>query len=573
MSGLLIISLIIGCATQANAQFSWGTRTGLQVSTLHFNKNDDFVNRKSSYLIPGFYFEQVVGKQTKLSLDLQFSNKGYTSVASTEGRYNLQYFSFPLLVSYKLNDVISIYAGPDISLQVGSHSIVNHEIIPNDLFKQPLDFGIRGGLAFQISSNYSLMLTYIHGLSNTINPDLLTGRRPVFASDDKITNRSLQVSLSTAFSIPKNQKNSSVSFSLRQGVLNSSIYVLGDNGLTNETESGKIIGYEAGLEAKIGIQKYFFINTGLIYNQKGGKFIDDKAVRINYLSVPILFGISPILEKEITFSVEGGLSLNKQINSDNPYEAITPNITSYTNTASFLYGFELEAPIKNRTSLFLSYRNIVDQSRFLAGEDNNGNQYYDFNFKSESFSIGLRLKAGNRKIMDRETPFENHSSIGLKGGISVNTLQYKNQPASYNSRSSAAFGWLAGMYFKIRLGQRFAFIPEIQYTTTQFFNSFDNPLMLSYALNKKYEVETGLKWSINQSKNIDEFDGYVVYTSKPVDLGLNFGIKHKINRKISVGVRYHHGLVDMISWYDSQGYRLSTSGYNRNLQLAAYYSF
>lgn len=571
---LLFISLLIGCAGQTNAQFRWGTRTGLQISTLHSNKVNDFVNSKLSFLVPGFYFEHSVSERLKLSIDIQYTNKGFISNGFINNeaksiRHPLQYLSFPIAIEYSFNKTLSVFAGPEISRLLSSHFIVNNETVSNDFFKMPWDFGIKGGVSLQLSPDYRLAVSYIHGLRNTINPELTGGIGNVIPSDLKMTNRSFQLSLSTAFSIPQNQRNSFASFSLRQGIVNSNIVGTGVYNLTNgeESESAPVLGYEAGLEAKIGIQKYFFINTGLLYSQIGGKFPDDQRIRMDILSVPVLFGVSPILEKEITLSIEGGVILNTAIKTNNPYEEDFSYAIKHNNSASFMYGFELEAPIKEKMSFFFSYRNALYPSRFLEWEDG------ELEFNRESFTVGLRLKTNERKKVDRETAFDNRSSIGFKGGFSFNVLQYKNQTASTASGSELKLGGLAGMYFKIRLGQRVAFIPEIQYSATPFFKSFDNPLMVSFALDKKSSIEGGVRWSIIGSQEVEVNDDYIIQTGRPVDFGWDLGLKYAINSKVSIGTRYHHGLADIISWYDSQGLHLDGNGFNRNVQIAAYYSF
>jgi len=222
--------------------------------------------------------------------------------------------------------------------------------------------------------------------------------------------------------------------------------------------------------------------------------------------------------------------------------------------------------------LFLSYRNSWDGGRFYEWDYGGLSETYELISKSESLSLGIRLHTNTVK-KTRDIDDDNHSSIGLKAGGNFSTMVYANPPVGEESNNGVQTGAHLGMYFKIRLGKRFALTPELVYIHKQEnFNSVEIPVMLSYIFTKQISIEGGLQLGLLPSQKIRTINVYEESISKGADLGWNAGLKRQISKKFAVGCRYYQSLKNITSWYES-GVPVATSGSNRNLQLSGYCSF
>lgn len=580
--GLLLVTFSLDLL----AQFSWGVRTGFQTNTLRFNNEPGLYNWKTGYLIPGLYFQQDFLDNTALSLDLQFANKGFVSRYSeftglafkfVELKQSLGYIALPLLFHYKPTTDFSAFLGPEFGILVSSSYIENGERVSDDgLFTNPFDFGISGGVSYQISEGYRLMLRYTHGLSNVLEKDVVrfnvNGQSIVNAETAgyKFTNRALQLTLSSEFNISEQEQSTRVSYGIRQGISSYYIFDRGQSAI-GAKNIDKRIGFETGLELRFIFRKYFFLSTGINYLQKGGQLQGDDPVKLNYLSLPLIIGVSPIKTDMLTVSIETGLGFDRQIKAVNPYENSTTNEfhTAYKNVGSLMYGFEVSTDAINKLTMFLSYRKWEDA------------RFYDQNYSRElvtngqSLSIGVRIRPDKR---NRPEPteaeiadYDNVSAVGLKAGVNFSSVLYKMQPSDLNKSGEGVLGGHFGVYFKIRLGKRFALTPELNYIRKQPNHiAFENPFMLSYAFKNRMAIEAGPQWNIDLTNDSRVVGDYVEGIATPMDLGVNAGVRYRVSQKMALGLRFYHGLNDIYSLHEN-GTRLPAIGYNRNLQLTTYY--
>jgi hypothetical protein len=546
-------------------------RFGLQGSNLHFNKEPDAFSKKVTYLIPGFYFEQELSEKTAISLDIQYASKGFYA---NQLRYTLPYITSPLLFHYKPSSNFSLFAGPEIGLKLLTSYVENDERIKEEsIFTKRLDLGISGGFSYQLTKGYSLMLRYTHGLSNVLGKDIvLLDANDKEIEEAKFTNRTLQLSLSSQVSISHEEKKTKMYYGIRQGITAFTIYgsgveVVGGNNAVLK----KRIGFETGLELRFIFQKYFFLTTGLNFQQKGGQINGDNPVELNYFSIPVIIGVSPIKTDFFTLSLEGGIGFERQVKSQNPYYfPNNPDATEHIDAASYMHGFEISTDAIKRLTLFLSYRKWSD-ARFLELDTRNN----ELLTKGETFSAGIRFRP-EKKIQSKSEDsdvavYDNVSAIGLKGGFNINRAVYENQPAYFDNNSSLELGAHVGIYFKIRLSKRFAFTPELQYTKKQsHLTAIENPFILSYAFKNRFTFETGPQWGLILNSNLKilpAYDEYVTIT----DLGMNAGLRYRISQKVSITARYYHGLKDIYGWIGKDGVSIPVNGYNRNLQISTYY--
>jgi len=328
VKNIFLVLIVLLSSHNLFAQFSWGVRTGVQYSTISFNKDRYGSTPRLAYLTPGLYFEQQLNSSTMLSADIQYTNKGLLRGSLTQDRYTLQYLSVPILFHYKPTNDFSFFVGPEFGLRLGGSFVIDGErISDSDLFTKHYDIGASGGITLQISPEYKLMFRYTHGLVNILdeNYQVFDNVSGIYKNARdigyKFTNRSFQLSFSSAFVIPKSEGKKSVSFGLRQGVSFSTVYGSGVDDISGHkgSISNTRIGYESGIDVRVAIQKYFFFSTGVSYLQRGGQIENDQVLKINYVSLPLIFGISPILTNDFALSIEGGLGINKQLKFQNPY--------------------------------------------------------------------------------------------------------------------------------------------------------------------------------------------------------------------------------------------------------------
>lgn len=596
---LILIILLSALTTSLFAQSMWGTRTGIQSSTLHFSKASEWAGWKVAYLIPGVYVEHPIGEKFSISTELQFANKGFKwkgnllyggLVAGTGSHnYNMPYIVFPVLAQFRLAEQISVYAGPELGVKLNSSIVIDGErIVDNSVFTRPFDFGIKSGLSYHITKKYQLNFGYTHGLSNVIGKDV-----EVF--DDlgnalgnarslgyKFTNRVFSVSFSSAFSLPDNDQVSNiwraVSFGFRQGISTYTLYGSGVNLIDQNGLSQKArIGYEAGVELHVDLFKHLYLTTGFNLSYKGGQLGADDPVKAKYVSIPILIGVSPIKTNLLAISIEGGVGLNRQIQLVNPYQDYLLPLyegSNYPNTGGFIYGFEVSTDAVKNLTLFLSYRNIWDESRFFELESQQLKNSYEFVNRGQSFSLGVRLK----RVKPKESidtfasdEYGNESGVRIKAGGNFTHTELKNGPSNVEN-SMQEFGVNSGFSFKIRLGTRFSFIPELQYTIRQeHLNAIENPLMLSYALGRHTSIESGVQWGILLKRGERLTSGYQENIAKPLDIGLSAGMMYRVGRKVNLGIRYYHGMTDIYSLYQN-GVQIPASGFSRSFLVSTYYT-
>lgn len=401
----LVILLLSLCPVYA--QFSWGTRTGVHFSTLHsFHRGNDryeafsrWNDWKSSVLVPGFYFDYRFNEELSLSTGLQFANKGYRwpgdqSTNNSSYIYHLPYVTVPLLVNLNL-DRWSFFVGPEVGYKfLSSFEIGDTRTLDEEIFINSVDLGISGGVGYELAPGYRLSARYTSGITNVVGKNTEVSH-PLGSFGNAreegfiYQNRSVQLFLETSFRYTdQKEKKRQFAFDVRQGI---SSYTLFDTGVEmlnpQRVPIQRRVGYEAGLEMRITIKKYFLFGTGVNYLQQGGQLPGEEPLRVNYISVPIMIGISPIVMNDFSFSVQGGLGIHHQVMLHNPYRKyFTSDYDRETDfSSSLFYGFEAAIRISEKFSAFLNYRNHWGNASILEFDG------LHISSKGYSISAGLRL--------------------------------------------------------------------------------------------------------------------------------------------------------------------------------------
>jgi hypothetical protein len=219
---LLVGSLLVASAAQAQATFSVGPRVGLNVSTAHFPSGQTWPEQVSSTSRPGVE----AGLTSTVQLghfavqpSLLFSQKGYRSsgyrllidmVIPYEEEVRLNYLTLPLNFAFTLGrdgQGLQVFAGPYVSLLVGgnyttkisSFSEVTDKVKAastsdgRSRYAQRFDGGLQAGLGYRLK-DFQLQASYSLGLRNSAVQLQYTGR--VFDNEPAYYNRAFQVSLS-----------------------------------------------------------------------------------------------------------------------------------------------------------------------------------------------------------------------------------------------------------------------------------------------------------------------------------------------------------------------------------------
>lgn len=339
-----------------------------------FEKYEKMDPWKPSIIMPGFCVEVPLGKRASLTGALQYSSKGYRWPGDNHSKsysYRLPYLTVPILIHYETQR-LSFFAGPEFAYKfISSYKSGSVRQTDETVHIAPFDLGATGGVGFQITSAHSIMLRYTWGLLNVIGKDTeMEGGLGNYGNARDLgfvfNNHALGVVLASEFSYADAaEKKRSISFGLRQGFSSSTLFGEGVDHVNAGNEPiRRRSGYEAGLEIRVGIKKYFFFGSGLSYLQRGGGLADDEPIKVDYLSVPLIVGVSSLVSRYLTLSFYGGMGFRKVVNLDNPYRPLLKPDSDfeYEFSSSLFYGFEGSLRMSEKISIFLSYKNFWDNS-------------------------------------------------------------------------------------------------------------------------------------------------------------------------------------------------------------------
>lgn len=156
-------------------------------------------------------------------------------------------------------------------------------------------------------------------------------------------------------------------------------------------------GMHIGGVYQLELLKYFYLKTGLSYLQKGGElvgggWVHKGPVKVNYLNIPLLAGITPFRTKELRISFEGGAAYNLLTGSQIPYtKDIVENYYARQESSipSLLWGIEAAYLLSRHKRFFINYRNSRDTKYFHARIYRPTGLTYDLNNQGYSLTAGF----------------------------------------------------------------------------------------------------------------------------------------------------------------------------------------
>jgi hypothetical protein len=488
----------------------------------------------------------------------------------------LPYITVPVLLHYHLKKT-SIFAGGEFGYKLKSTSKAGQSRKENLTLTHPIDIGLTGGVGYRLSDDHTITLRYTHGLVNVIGKDVtmrVFGEPSLSLRENGYgaRNRTIQLSLSTTFRYKDtNERKRKVNFDFRQGIARYSVFTMEDDGISH-FESDKKTTYEAALEMNVQIKKYFQFNTGINYVKKTSELM--RFSSFDYLTVPLLFGVSPIVTDDFRLSIQGGLGVNFMVNERNDFRpTYSPADETNDINTSFIYGVEGQIPLKKKLSLLLVYRNSWDNDGAFRFN------YADLKFRGYSMSAGIRYHLNTQS---EEKPSSDQyeeiaegtgSRFGLKTGLNFHWLSSNSKPEFLviNENSAMPY-WHAGVFYNIRLGNTLSLVPELTYTKrSTSLPSLDLPVTLSRRMGKKLSLEAGPQMVFFFDKPQLESRGpYQMYVSKLTDFGVTAGARYQIFKNLELSARYFNGLTDTAGLLTDNGESVSFAGFNRTVMLSTY---
>lgn len=171
----------------------------------------------------------------------------------------------------------------------------------------------------------------------------------------------------------------------------------------------------AELQARTGVHlggvyqlelfKYFYLKSGLNYLQKGGElvgggWVHKGPVKVNYINVPLVAGVTPLRSEKIQISFEGGVAYNLLTSSKIPYtDDLVENYYARqeANITSLVLGMEAAYLISDSKRFFINYRHSKDTHYFHARIYRPTGLTYDLNNQGYSLTAGFLYTLKNKK--------------------------------------------------------------------------------------------------------------------------------------------------------------------------------
>lgn len=166
----LFLAATLTTAAQAQTtktkKCSWGLKLGLNGSNIRM-ENADNSDWKTG-LVTGIFVKVKTSDKFSIQPEFLYSSMGGRNLnGGTDNSLRLNYFSVPVLAQYKLNEKLSVFAGPQVDVMItaktknssGSFAKVADNYRENS-------FNATGGLAFWPLKCFGLSARYIYGFNN-----------------------------------------------------------------------------------------------------------------------------------------------------------------------------------------------------------------------------------------------------------------------------------------------------------------------------------------------------------------------------------------------------------------------
>jgi hypothetical protein len=158
-------------STQNNRRASLGLKSGINIDNTSYRDLNPY-DKDNSTTMPGinfgFYVKVKAADRLYFIPEFQFIIKGYTyedmnnpgSINTEFKQLRMLYAEIPLMISYPLNKIVSMEAGPVFGYNLKSFGD------RSKLYPSKGEFGVNGGFRIYISDRFSITTCYYRGLTN-----------------------------------------------------------------------------------------------------------------------------------------------------------------------------------------------------------------------------------------------------------------------------------------------------------------------------------------------------------------------------------------------------------------------
>lgn len=191
---ILPVVLFAMCAN-GYSQVSFGLKVGVNLSRVMAKGDTTGAGWRAYDVSPSIHIGASAAKRLsqKISLgaDLLLSDKGYrTEGDGVFGASHLLYSNLPVYARFDLVKGLSLQAGPEIGLLIATLGEDKEYL---SAVYSWFDFGLMGGLEYDVTSKMSLTLRFEQGISNMIGKNATTRQyRYVQNSDPLISDKNLR---------------------------------------------------------------------------------------------------------------------------------------------------------------------------------------------------------------------------------------------------------------------------------------------------------------------------------------------------------------------------------------------
>jgi hypothetical protein len=159
----------------------FGVKGGLNYSTLAVDEADDETSRWGYNF--GVFARTAPESPIGLQVELLYCTKGSTTtydalfgLIEQEVDFNLNYLELPLMASFRFGELVELQAGAYAAYLVGASISSSGDLGSSDdnLDREDftdLDFGVVGGVAFNLGPNAQIGVRYLHGMTNIADSD------------------------------------------------------------------------------------------------------------------------------------------------------------------------------------------------------------------------------------------------------------------------------------------------------------------------------------------------------------------------------------------------------------------
>lgn len=163
---------------------TFGVKGGLNYTTLANGDADD--NKGRIGFNAGVFGRTTPDAPVGLQVELLYSTKGnhttynaFYGLVDQDVDFNLNYLEVPVMAAVHVMDVVDIHLGGYAAYLLSAKVSTSGDLgsgsdnLDRDNFKS-MDFGIAGGVGFNIGTSAQIGVRYLHGLSNVVDNDDLS---------------------------------------------------------------------------------------------------------------------------------------------------------------------------------------------------------------------------------------------------------------------------------------------------------------------------------------------------------------------------------------------------------------